>query len=82
METRKIAFLGAGGTVFAKNVLGDCMVTPSLAQAEFALYDIDPERLKDSATMLETLNRNMNGSRAPVVAATTAAKPLPAPPML
>lgn len=68
METRKIAFLGAGSTVFAKNVLGDCMLTPSLAQAEYALFDIDPVRLKDSAVMLETLNRNVNGSRARVTA--------------
>ncbi len=68
MGTTKITFLGAGSTVFAKNVLGDCMLTPSLAQAEFALFDIDPVRLKDSATMLETLNRNVNGSRAQVTA--------------
>lgn len=64
----KITFLGAGSTVFAKNVLGDCMLTPSLTQAEFALFDIDPVRLKDSAMMLETLNRNVNGSRARVIA--------------
>jgi alpha-galactosidase len=44
------------------------MLTPSLAQAEFALFDIDPARLKDSAMMLETLNRNVNGSRARVTA--------------
>ena len=28
----KICFMGAGSTVFAKNVLGDCMLTPSLIQ--------------------------------------------------
>ena len=37
----KIAFLGAGSTVFARNVLGDCMCTPVLRDAEIALYDID-----------------------------------------
>jgi alpha-galactosidase len=37
----KITFLGAGSTVFARNVLGDCMCTPSLQDAEIALYDID-----------------------------------------
>lgn len=68
LETTKITFLGAGSTVFAKNVLGDCMLTPSLARAEFALFDIDPARLKDSAMMLETLNCNVNGSRARVIA--------------
>ena len=37
----KITFLGAGSTVFAKNVLGDCMMTPALAGADIALYDIE-----------------------------------------
>ncbi|SFL70928.1 alpha-glucosidase/alpha-galactosidase [Halanaerobium salsuginis] len=54
----KITFLGAGSTVFAKNVLGDCILTPALQEAEFALYDIDQQRLKDSAMMLENINRN------------------------
>ena len=59
----KITFMGAGSTVFAKNVLGDCMMTPSLAESEIALYDIDAQRLSESAAMLEAINRN-NGSRA------------------
>ena len=37
----KITFMGAGSTVFAKNVLGDCMMTPALEDAVIALYDID-----------------------------------------
>ena len=41
----KITFMGAGSTVFAKNVLGDCMLTPALQNFEIALYDIDAERL-------------------------------------
>ncbi len=64
----KIAFMGAGSTIFAKNVLGDCMLTPSLADAEIALHDIDAERLADSALMLEAINRNVNHSRARIVA--------------
>ncbi|WP_304457975.1 alpha-glucosidase/alpha-galactosidase [Alicyclobacillus sendaiensis] len=51
----KIAFIGAGSTVFAKNVLGDCMLTPSLRGFEFALFDINEERLKDSERMLLNL---------------------------
>ena len=43
----KIAFLGAGSTVFAKNVLGDCMLTGPLQEFEYALYDIDMQRLAD-----------------------------------
>jgi len=57
----KITFLGAGSTVFAKNVLGDCLATPTLADSDIALYDIDPVRLKDSEAMLSTLNRNGEG---------------------
>lgn len=48
----KITFLGAGSTVFVRNVLGDCLVTPALCEAEYTLYDIDAERLDDSYQML------------------------------
>ncbi|MFM9330492.1 alpha-glucosidase/alpha-galactosidase [Paenibacillus mesotrionivorans] len=56
----KITFLGAGSTVFAKNVLGDCMLTPALQDFEIALFDIDPERLKDSENMLLNLKGTLN----------------------
>ncbi len=59
----KITFMGAGSTVFAKNVLGDSMMTPALAESTIALYDVDAVRLDESAAMLEAINRN-NGSRA------------------
>ena len=59
----KITFMGAGSTVFAKNVLGDSMMTPALAESTIALYDIDANRLNESKMMLETINRN-NGSKA------------------
>lgn len=62
----KIAFMGAGSTVFAKNVIGDCMLTPSLCEAEFALHDIDMKRLEDSAKILETINKNCNGGKATI----------------
>ena len=61
----KITFMGAGSTVFAKNVLGDCMMTPVLEESEIALYDIDAVRLEESAMMLEAINRN-NGSKASI----------------
>ena len=61
----KITFMGAGSTVFAKNVLGDSMMTPALEESVIALYDIDPVRLKESAVMLEAINRN-NGSKAKI----------------
>jgi alpha-galactosidase len=64
----KITFLGAGSTVFAKNVLGDCMMAPSLGEFEYALFDIDPVRLADSAAMLRAINSNVNAGRARVAA--------------
>ena len=60
----KITFLGAGSTVFARNVLGDVMCTPALRQCEIALYDIDPVRLRESEQILQTLNRHINEGRA------------------
>ena len=59
----KITFLGAGSTVFAKNVLGDCMSSPVLSDAEISLYDIDPVRLKESELMLTAIRNNL-GSNA------------------
>lgn len=58
----KITFIGAGSTVFAKNVLGDCMMVPALAGFEFALFDIDEQRLKDSENMLNNLKNNYNSN--------------------
>lgn len=63
----KITFLGAGSTVFAKNVLGDCMTTDCLRDWEYALFDIDPKRLEESYMMLSNINRNSNGGKARIV---------------
>ena len=60
----KITFLGAGSTVFARNVLGDCMCTPVLREADIALYDIIAQRLEDSETILRAINHNVNEDRA------------------
>ena len=64
----KITFMGAGSTVFAKSVLGDCLLTPALQDAHIALYDIDAERLGESKMMLDTLNANINQDRAKITA--------------
>ncbi|MGW7986279.1 alpha-galactosidase [Staphylococcus shinii] len=58
----KITFLGAGSTVFAKNVLGDCMTVEALQDFEFALYDIDEQRLHDSEMMLNNLKKNLHSN--------------------
>ena len=60
----KITFMGAGSTVFARNVLGDCMCTPALRESEIALYDIDPKRLEESEIILSAINKNTNENRA------------------
>jgi len=52
----KICFLGAGSTVFARQVLGDCMHADCLKDAQITLVDIDLQRLQDSDTMLRNIN--------------------------
>ncbi len=64
----KITFTGAGSAVFAKNILGDCMLTESLRDGHIALYDIDADRLRQSQKMLDTLNANINAGRATITA--------------
>ena len=64
----KITFMGAGSTIFAKNVLGDCMCREALKDSEIALYDIDAVRLKESKTVLDCLNKNINANRAKIKA--------------
>ncbi len=44
----KISFLGAGSTVFAKNLMGDILSFPELADSTISLHDINEERLKTS----------------------------------
>lgn len=62
----KITFMGAGSTIFAKNVLGDIMMADSLHNVEIALYDIDGQRLDESYQLIECLDKNINESRATV----------------
>ncbi|MBW7881680.1 MAG: alpha-glucosidase/alpha-galactosidase [Caldilineaceae bacterium] len=44
----KITFIGAGSTVFAKNLMGDILSYPELQDCTLTLFDIDPERLRTS----------------------------------
>mgnify|MGYP000851683697 FL=1 len=71
----KITFLGAGSTVFAKNVLGDSLLSPALRDSEFALFDIDQGRLRDSEIMLNVLNKKY-GEHGRIVAYTDRKKAL------
>ncbi len=63
----RITFLGAGSTVFAKNVLGDCLCTESLCNATIALYDIDEKRLEESYIIISAINKNINDSKATIL---------------
>lgn len=60
----KITFLGAGSTVFVKNIVGDCMLSEYLRDATIGLYDIDAQRLADSEVMLNLLNQSINDGRS------------------
>jgi len=57
----KITFLGAGSTIFARSVLGDCMSSEVLRDSEIVLYDIDSQRLKESEKILSAINRRKGG---------------------
>ncbi|GIO56032.1 alpha-glucosidase/alpha-galactosidase [Paenibacillus cineris] len=58
----KITFIGAGSTVFVKNVLGDVMSTPALQGFELALFDIDMERLNDSERLLNSIKETLGST--------------------
>ena len=57
----KLTFLGAGSTVFARNVIGDCMCSEVLRDSVFALYDIDGARIEESRTILEAIRESTGG---------------------
>lgn len=57
----KITFMGAGSTVFARNVIGDSMCTEALRDSVFALYDIDGKRLEESRVILEAIRKEKGG---------------------
>ncbi|AIC95855.1 alpha-glucosidase/alpha-galactosidase [Shouchella lehensis] len=59
---KKLTFIGAGSTIFAKNVLGDCMHVESLQGFEFALFDINPDRLQESYSLLTQLKENLSST--------------------
>jgi len=62
----KITFMGAGSTVFVKNVLGDTMLCDALHDVEIALYDIDKSRLDDSYLLITAINNSINQGRATI----------------
>ena len=57
----KLTFMGGGSTVFARNLIGDCLCVESLRDSVFALYDIDAQRLEESKTILEAMRKEKGG---------------------
>lgn len=62
----KVTFMGAGSTVFAKNVLGDTLLCPEFHDCQIALYDIDQKRLEESYLLITSMNQSINEGRAKV----------------
>lgn len=65
----QIAFIGAGSTVFAKNLLGDILSFPELAGSTIYLHDIDEARLRTSEIVANRLARTLE-ARATIIATT------------
>jgi len=51
----KITLIGAGSTVFARNLLSDILGFPELAESTISLFDIDAERLATSEIVARQL---------------------------
>jgi alpha-galactosidase len=65
----KITFIGAGSTVFAKNLLGDILSFPELADSTITLFDIDAERLATSEVVARKVGQAVGAS--PTIETTT-----------
>ena len=63
----RIAFVGAGSVEFTRDLLGDILSFPELADATIALHDIDPERLATGEAMARWTNQAL-GARATIEA--------------
>jgi alpha-galactosidase len=55
----KVAFIGAGSTVFAKNLMGDILSFPELADSTISLMDIDRNRLRTSEEVAHRINKTL-----------------------
>ena len=56
----KITLIGAGSTVFAKNLLGDILSYPELANATISLHDIDEARLRTTEIVAHKTAQTLN----------------------
>ena len=58
----KITFLGAGSTIFAKNLLGDLLSFPEFSEATISLHDIDEERLRTTEIVARRFAKALNAN--------------------
>ena len=58
----KIVFVGAGSTVFTKNLIGDLLLRPALRAAQIVLYDIDGERLRVSEIIANRIRETLSSN--------------------
>ena len=65
----KISFIGAGSTVFAKNLIGDILSYPELADATISLHDIDETRLHTTEIVAHKIAQALGVK--PLIEATT-----------
>ncbi len=65
----KITFIGAGSTVFAKNLMGDILSYPELANSTLVLHDIDAERLRTSEVVAHKITEAI-GVKPKIIATT------------
>jgi alpha-galactosidase len=56
----RITFIGAGSTVFMKNIIGDILQRPATSGATIALMDINPERLAESEIVASKIVRTLD----------------------
>lgn len=63
--TPRITFIGAGSTVFMKNIVGDILMRPAVTEATIALMDINPVRLAESEIVARKIVQSL-GAKARV----------------
>jgi len=64
----KIVFMGAGGMKLTKKILADSMLSDTLRDGHYALYDVSEQRLGEAKLLIDALNRTINDNRATVTA--------------
>ena len=58
----KLAIIGAGSTVFTKNIVVDLLLIDGFKSIEIALMDIDKNRLEKTYEVLDIISKKMKAS--------------------